>query len=463
MDYDLVVIGTGASGEAAAYAGAEAGRKVAVVERDLVGGLCSFWACMPTKTLLDSARRRHEGADYPWQRASARRDWMISREGIDYPDDSGHLKGLEGAGVEVMRGEARITGPGRLEVAPNGNGGRPRSFETRNVVIAAGSTPFIPPIEGLREAGYWTSNDASSTRELPSSIVVLGGGPVGVELAQAYSRFGVKVTLIEGSRLLAREHPRTAEVVSAQLEREGVDIRIGAHAVKVTAGGAGRIVELDDGTTAEGAELLVSVGRRAADLRAMGVEEAGGRLTDRGVADHDEHLAIGDGLYVAGDAAGGLQFTHVADYEGRVAAWNVVGRTHVLDIESVPKTTFTEPETGAVGITVEEAQQRGIDAFEVTQDFSVTARGYSIEPPWPSHTAILEGAPGHVTAVVDRERKVLVGAFAACPGASELIHEGVIAVKAGIPVSVLADAIHAFPTAARVFGNLMLDADKQLR
>ena len=463
MDYDLVVIGSGASGEAAAYAGAEAGRKVAVVERDLVGGLCSFWACMPTKTLLDSARRRHDGVDYPWERAAARRDWMISRERIDYPDDSGHVKGLEGAGVEVVRGEARITGPGHLEVSANGNGGRARSLEIRSLVIAAGSTPFIPPVEGLAEAGYWTSNDASSARDLPSSIVILGGGPVGVELAQAYARFGVKVTLVEGSRLLAREHPRTAEVVSAQLEREGVDVRIGAHAVKVGRGGAGRIVELADGTTAEGAELLVSVGRRAADLRAMGVEEAGGRLTDRGLADHDEHLSIGDGLYVAGDAAGGLQFTHVADYEGRVAAANAIGRPYALDLESVPKTTFTEPETGAVGITVEEARRRGIDAFEVTQDFSVTARGYSIEPPWPSDTAILEGSPGHVTAVVDRERRVLVGAFAACPGASELIHEGVIAIKAAIPVSVLADTIHAFPTAARVFGNLMLDAEKQLR
>jgi len=463
MSYDLVVIGTGAAGEAAAYAGAERGGKVAVVENSLVGGLCSFWACMPTKTLLDSARKRWEGAEYPWERASARRDWMINREGIDFPDDSGHVHGLEGAGVEILRGTARITGAGRLEV--DMKEGSPRSLETRNVVIAAGSTPFIPPVEGLADAGYWTSNDASSARELPSSLVVLGGGPVGVELAQVYSRFGVKVTLVEGSRLLAREHPKTAEIVSAQLEREGIDIRLGGHAVKVERGGAGRIVSLDDGTTVEAAELLVSVGRRAADLRAMGIEDAGGKLTDRGTADHDEHLSIGDGLFVAGDAAGGLQFTHVADYEGRIAAAGAFGEDAHADLTWVPKTTFTEPETGAVGWTVEEAQQQGIDAFEVTQDFSTTARGYSIEPPWPSPNgkAIREGSPGHVTAVVDRERKVLVGAFAACPGASELIHEGVIAIKAAVPVSVLADAIHGFPTAARAFGNLMLDAEKQLR
>ncbi len=460
MDYDLVVIGSGAGGEGAAYMGAERGGRVAIVERDLVGGLCSFWACMPTKTLLDSARRRYEGASYPWERASARRDWMISREEIDYPDDSGHVSGLEGAGVEVIRGEARITGPSRLEVSANGAG--TRSLETRNVIIAAGSTPFIPPIEGLQEAGYWTSNDASSTRELPSSLVVLGGGPVGVELAQVCGRFGVKVALVEGSRLLAREHPRTAEVVSAQLEREGIEIHVGAHAVAVRRGGAGRVVELDDGSTVDAAEVLVSVGRRAADLRAMGVEEAGGKLTERGTADHDERMSIGDGLFVAGDAAGGLQFTHVADYEGRVAGAAAFGRDVRADLANVPKTTFTEPETGAVGLTVEEAQERGINVFEVTQDFATTARGYSIEPPWPSDAAIREGSPGHVTAVVDRERKVLVGAFAACPGASELIHEGVVAIKARIPIPVLADAIHSFPTAARVFGNLMLEAEKQL-
>ena len=174
-------------------------------------------------------------------------------------------------------------------------------------------------------------------------------------------------------------------------------------------------------------------------------------------------MSIGDGLFVAGDAAGGLQFTHVADYEGRIAASAAFGGDVRADLTWVPKTTFTEPETGAVGWTVGDAQEHGIDAFEVTQDFSTTARGFSIEPPWHSDTAIREGAPGHVTAVIDRERKVLVGAFAACPGASELVHEGVIAIKAAVPVSVLADAIHAFPTAARVFGNLMLEAEKQLR
>jgi dihydrolipoamide dehydrogenase len=173
-------------------------------------------------------------------------------------------------------------------------------------------------------------------------------------------------------------------------------------------------------------------------------------------------MAVADGVFVAGDVAGGLQFTHVADYEGRVAVRSAVGKDARADLGSVPRCTYTDPETGAVGLFLEEAQAAGIDAFEVVQDFSVTARGYTLEPHRRSDGPILEGSPGHLTAVVDRGRGVLVGAFAACPGAAELIHEAVLAVKAAIPVAVLADTIHAFPTGSRAFGNLMAEAAKQL-
>jgi len=206
----------------------------------------------------------------------------------------------------------------------------------------------------------------------------------------------------------------------------------------------------------------VAVGRRAADLRALGVEEAGGKLSDRGVAEPDEQLRIGEAVFVAGDSAGGLQFTHVADHEGRLAARAAMGNKVRLDLSAVPRCTYTDPEAGAVGRTLEEAQADAVDAFEVTQDFSTTARGYSLEPVRPSDEAILEGAPGHVTIVVDRERRVLVGGFAACPGASDLIHEAVLAIKHRVPVEVLADTIHAFPAGARVLGNLFIEAEKQL-
>jgi dihydrolipoamide dehydrogenase len=457
MDYDVIVIGAGAGGEAAGSLSAQLGGRVAVVERDLIGGLCSFWACMPSKSLLDSAARRHVDGRYPWPWASDRRDWMISREGIDYPDDTGHVRSLEGAGAEIVRGEARITGPGRIEV--RGDGGGPRTLETRNLVLCTGSVPVVPALDGLAETGYWTSNDGTSLRDLPSSIVVMGGGAVGTELAQVYGRFGVKTTLVQGTdRILPRDHPRSAEILTAQLRDEGVDVRTGVTATSVRKGGAGRVVSLSDGSSLEAAEVMVAVGRRPSDLRAMGVEEAGVTLDEKGSARPDERMRVAEGVYVAGDAAGGMQFTHVADYEGRIAARAALGQKIRADLSAVPRTTFTDPETSAVGITIQQAWEKGLDAFEVTADFATSARGFTIEPHRDAGGPVKEGYPGHITAVIDRERRLMVGAFAACPGASEMIHEAVLAIKQGIPVSVLADTIHAFPTASRVFGNLMADA-----
>ena len=449
MDQDIIVIGGGAAGEAAGFAAAAIGAPAVLVERDLVGGSCPFWACMPSKTLLNSAARRACDPTYEWSHASARRDWMISREEIDYPDDSGHVRRMEAAGTRVLRGEARIVGPGAVEVRTDAG---IESLSASSVIVAAGSEPFVPPIPGVQDVPYWTSREATSTRELPSSIVILGGGVVGVEMAQVFVRFGVRVTLVEGGeRILSRDHPLTSKAVADQLEEEGLVLRTGVTAQRVRAGGAGRIVELSDGTTVEGAELLVAVGRRPADLRALGAQEAGATLDERGAPAPDDQLRIADGLFVAGDVAGGLQFTHVADYEGAITARAAAGRDVRADLTAVPKVTFTDPEAAAVGLTVEEAQQQGIDAFEISRDFASTGKGQTIE-----------GARGHLTAVIDRERKRVVGEFAACPSAGELIHEAVLAMKLDAPLSVLADTIHAFPTAARVMGGVYQEAVQQL-
>jgi pyruvate/2-oxoglutarate dehydrogenase complex dihydrolipoamide dehydrogenase (E3) component len=459
-EVDVLVIGAGAAGEAAGTLGAELGGSVAVVERDLFGGQCSFWACLPSKTLLDSAHHRALGADYPWDRAAARRDWMISRENGDYPDDSNHVRRLESAGARLVRGEARIVGPRRVEVRRDGE--NPQAIEARGVIVAVGSHPVIPRIEGLEETGYWTSNDGTSSRDLPSSMVVLGGGPVGVELAQVYARFGVKTTIVQGGeRILPRDHPKSSEVLAEQLRAEGVDIRTGVHGQKVRRGGAGRILELSDGSTVEGAELLVAVGRRPADLRELGTEESGAKLGERGEVEPDARMRVADGLYVAGDCAGGMQFTHVADYEGRIAVRAVLGKEARADLSAIPRTTFTDPETAAVGLTLDEAWYRGIDAFEETMDFATTSRGFTIEPTVPQGEGF-SGSPGHVTAVVDKERGTLVGVFAACPGASELINEAALAIKLGVPVGVVADSIHAYPTAARVLAGVCAAADQKL-
>lgn len=450
MTHEVIVIGAGAAGEAATTAAAETGARVAVVERDLFGGLCSFWACMPSKTLLDAAFRRHVGAEYDWKRASERRDWMISREGTEYPDDRHHVKRLEATGAQLIRGEARVTAPGRVEVTAGGE--LPRTLEAPSLVVAIGSEPMVPPIEGLEEADFWRSPMATSTRELPASILIVGAGAVGVEMAQVFARFGVRTTLVHrGPRILAADHPRTSETLAEQLAEDGVKLRLGVNAIDVRSGGPGKITELSDGSVEESSEILVAIGRRPLDLRGLGIEEAGVVLSPHGGATHDDRMRIGDGVFIAGDAAGGPQFTHVADYEGRIAALAALRQRVRADLESVPKCLFTDPESAAVGLTVEEAQAKGLDVFEVTQDYAATARGQTIE-----------GSRGHVTAVIDKERRILVGAFAACPGASELIHEAVLAIKQSIPIAVLADVIHAFPTGARAFGNLMLDAMKQL-
>jgi dihydrolipoamide dehydrogenase len=449
-DLDLVIIGGGAAGEAAGFLAPELGGRAALVERDLLGGQCPFWACMPSKTLLASASQRVCDPAYPWQRASDRRDWMISREGIPYPDDSGHIRSMETAGTRVHKAEARIVGPGTIEVTEKGS---TQTLRTRSIIVAAGSTPFIPPIDGIDTTPYWTSPNATSTRDLPSSLVILGGGVVGVELAQVFLRFGVDVTLVEGGeRILAREHPLTSKHVTDQLVEEGLRLRTGVSATSVSTGGAGRVVTLSDGSSAAGAELLVAVGRRPADLRALGVEEAGVTLNDRGAATPDAQLRIGESVFVAGDAAGGLQFTHVADYEGRATVRAALGSDAVADLRVVPRAIFTDPEAASVGMTVAEARAAGIDGLEVSQDFASSGKGQTIE-----------GSRGHLTAVVDRDRGVLVGAFAVCPGAGELIHEATLAMKLDVPLSVLTDTIRAFPTSARVMGNVFQQAADQIR
>ncbi|MCA1838761.1 MAG: NAD(P)/FAD-dependent oxidoreductase [Actinomycetota bacterium] len=447
--YDLVVIGGGAGGEAAASLAAESGASVALVERDLLGGECGFWACIPSKSLINSANLHALGADYPWDRASKRRDWIIAREGLDYPDDSHHVQRLKDAGGVLVRGTAKITDKGTVQVERDGS---TELLAATNIIVSTGSVPVIPAIEGLVEAGYWTNRQATSLRILPTSIVVLGGGPVGIELAQVYARFGTKTSVVEGNdRILARDHPKSSMVVADRLKREGIDLRLGVKAQKVSVADGKKVVHLSDGTTASGAELLVAVGRRPSDVRSIGIENAGVVLDERGVVQPDGQMRVGDHIFVAGDVAGGLQFTHVADYQGRVAARAALGSKAIANMATVPKATFTEPETAAVGLTEEEAHGGGFDAFEVSTDFAQSARGQA-----------LEGSEGHITVTVDRERKVLIGAFAACPGAADIIHEATLAIRQGIPVSVLSDTIHAFPTGSRVFGVLMWDAQKRL-
>ncbi len=446
--YDLVIIGAGPAGEAAAFLARERGASVAVIDRDLFGGACPFFACMPSKSLLHSASVHAAGGDYPWQRASNRRDWMISREGRDYPDDSRHVTDLEAAGAVTLRGIARLDGPGRVIVAHDGV---EHEVAAGAVILAIGSHSKIPDMPGLDEVPYWTNRQATSTRELPESLLILGAGPTGVELAQAYARYSVPVTLVvPGDRILPKDHPRTSAAVAAALQRDGVTIRTGGRAVAAHAGAGsnGRHrFDLNDGTTVEGSAVLLAVGRTfplgELGLDTIGVEIASGRLSP------DDHLRIAPGIFVAGDPAGPEMHTHVSHYQGEMAARIALGDDVKPDYRAIPRAVYTDPETGSVGLLLEEALARGIDAEELTQDLATTAKGEAAE------------ADGHVTIVIDRRAGTLVGAFLAGPGVSEAVHEAVLAIKLQTPLGVLADTIHAFPTVARVMGTLFAQAAKR--
>jgi pyruvate/2-oxoglutarate dehydrogenase complex dihydrolipoamide dehydrogenase (E3) component len=457
--FDLVVIGAGASGEAAADYAALRRASVALIEKDLVSGSCAYWACMPSKALLHGASIRAAGGEYPWSKASAFRDWMINRVDRPYPDDSSHARGHERAGVTVVRGTARVHGPGRVEVTA-ADGSRRELRATRGIVVAAGSHAKVPPIPGLEEAGYWTNVEATSLRELPRSIVILGAGPSGVEFAQYFARFGVRTTIVQSNeRLVPTDHPRSSELLASAFRKEGIDVRTGARAARVrkAAGPDGEhLIEMTDGSTAVGHVIAIGIGRTP-NVTGLGLETVGVAAKEGEFLRVDERLRLVDkglqlapGVYAVGDVIGHEISTHLGHYEGEIAAKAALGDDVTADLRAVPRCVYTDPELAAVGLRIEEAREQGIDAVEITQDLATTAKGYLAE------------AEGHVTVVADRATRTIVGAFLAGPGATEAIHEAVLAVKLRVPLAALEDTIHAFPTTSRVFGTVVARASREL-
>ena len=445
--FDLAIIGAGEAGQAAAYLARDRGASVAIVDRELFGGSCPFWACMPSKALLHAAAIHARGGDYTWERASDFRDWMIVRERPrDWPDDKGHVNDLGAAGAEVIRGQARIVGPGTVVVDTDTG---KRHLAAKAILVSVGTNSTIPDdVEGLDQIQPWTNREATTTRELPRSLVVLGAGPTGVEMSQVFARYGVPTVLVSPhDRINPKDHPRSSAALDATLRHDGVDIRTGVHATRVRAG-AGRdgahAVDLSDGSTVEGHEILLAVGRTA-PLADLGLDTIGARLDD-GILHPDERLRIADGVYVAGDPAGPEMHTHLAVYQGEIAARIALGEDVKPDHSAIPHATYTEPQTAGVGLQLDEARERGHDAIEETADYATSAPGYIAE------------AAGHVTIVVDRRDQVLLGAFIAAPGAADAIGEAVLAVKTRTPLGVLADTIHPFPTTVRVMGGLFAQA-----
>ncbi len=452
--FDFVIIGAGPAGEAAAYEARRRGASVAIVDRLWFGGSCPHIGCIPSKSLLDSAARHHANpAAWSWPQASERRDWMVNRPlDAPEPDDSSHVTALEAAGATCYRGEARLAGRGRVEVRHDD---RVHVLGARNVVVATGSASKHPPVPGLDAIPVWTNRQATLARELPKSLLVLGGGPTGCELAQVYARFGVPTSIVQsGERLMPTDHPRNSEVIAQALRNDGVDVRLGARAVAARAN-AGRdgahVIDLSNGGTAEGHAILLAVGREFPSLDDLGLEAYGLDTTGRTAFPRDGRLRVADGLWVIGDPAGPELHTHQAHYQGELAIRMALGETVTPDYRALPRATYTDPEAAFVGVTVDQARGQGVDAVEFVADFATSARGYGVQ-----------ATLGHVTIVLDRSSRTLIGAAMACPDASAAIHECVLAIQARVPVETLAATIHAFPSTSRILNGLFADARRSL-
>ena len=451
--FDFVIIGAGPGGEAAAHKARELGASVAVIDRRWFGGSCPHIGCLPSKSLLaDAAKHNANPSAKEWPAASKHRDFMINRPtDAPEPDDSSHVESLTKAGAVVYRGTGSIASRGRVAVRHDGVS---HELAATNVVVAVGSVSKRPQIEGLEEIDPWTNEEATLARELPASLLVLGGGPTGCELAQVYARFGVPTTIVQsGPRLAPTDHPRNSEVLRATLEEDGVTVRTGVRALRARAGAGtdgAHLIELDDGSTAEGHVVLLAVGRTF-PIDDLGLEHYGIDTTGRTPFPRDGRLRIADGLWVVGDPAGPELHTHQAHYQGELAVRMALGEALMPDYRALPRATYTEPEAASVGVTLQEALDRGLDAFELVSDYAKTTKGYAIEAKF-----------GHMTIVVDRRSRQLVGAAIACPDASAAIHECVLAIKARVPIDVLTDTIHAFPSTSRTFQGLFADARREL-
>jgi len=431
--FDAVVIGAGPGGRGVARRLAKAGRRAAIVEDELVGGECPFWACIPSKALLRPAEARGQaahvaGLERPalhWDEVARYRDYIVTGH-----DDTKKTKALIEAGIEVVRARGRLDGSGRVRAGE-------RTLEAEDVVIATGTTSAIPPIDGLDGVDYWTNREATALEAVPASAVVLGGGPVGVELGQMLARFGARTTIVEAlPRLLARETPAVGDRLAELLRAEGIDVRLGAKAVRVE----GTRVHLDDGGSVEGDRLVVAVGRKAR-TDDLGLDTVGVEPTDRGTLTVDARCRAGDGVWAVGDVTGVAQFTHVAAYQAGVAVADMLGEPREADYRAVPRVVFSDPEVAAVGETPEQARERGADVAVVTGDLGDLDRT-------ETYGHDLAGGYG---LVADREASQVLGAWAVGPLASEWIHPMALAIRARIPLDLVGDGMAQFPTFAEAW------------
>jgi pyruvate/2-oxoglutarate dehydrogenase complex dihydrolipoamide dehydrogenase (E3) component len=438
--YDAVVLGAGPAGEVCAGELADGGMKTAIVERELVGGECSYWACIPSKTLLRPGEAIEAARQAPGAREAVTgkldvgeavgwRDFQVS----DY-DDAGAAKWLDEKDIDIHRGEGRITAPGKLSVDGT-------EIETERIVIATGSDPVIPPIDGLAELDdRWTSREGTGVKSVPERLLILGGGPVGVELAQALTRMGSSVSLVEGEdRVLSREAEAAGRAIGEALSSEGIELKLGQRAESASRYDDGYALGFADGSELRGEELLVATGRKPRTAE-IGLEEVGIEPGEKGEVEVDERLRAADGVWAIGDATAIMPFTHVGKYQARVAAADMLGREARADYRAVPRVVFTDPQLAAVGKP--DGERTG------TAELASIARTSTYTREYDQH-------PGFLTLISDGEK--LIGAYAVGPEAGEWLQQATLAIRAEVPLDVLRDTIQPFPTFSEAFQAALVD------